>query len=138
MLKFYYCPNFCCDCGNKLSRKSWAYNLLPGKYYCAQCLNRLWKLILARVTVFVLLLLSCFLSGKLHFQPTSKYIQTKEIDQKRTEIPIDFNSASKQSIANISTKPCGAKTRKGGSCQRLVRGNNVCWQHRNKIKILTK
>lgn len=40
-----------------------------------------------------------------------------------------FGAPSKKPSNQTSSSKCGAPTKAGGSCQRLVKGGGKCWQH---------
>lgn len=41
-----------------------------------------------------------------------------------------FGSPKNTSNSKETSKKCGARTKDGGSCQRLVSGGGPCWQHK--------
>lgn len=41
-----------------------------------------------------------------------------------------FGAPKKNSNNKESSQICGARTKDGGSCQRLVKGGGYCWQHK--------
>lgn len=41
-----------------------------------------------------------------------------------------FGAPKSNSGSKESSKVCGARTKEGGSCQRVVKGGGYCWQHK--------
>jgi len=45
-------------------------------------------------------------------------------------LSVNSNSNTKQTTSSTSSSICGARTKKGGACQRRVVGGGYCYQHR--------
>jgi hypothetical protein len=139
MFIFFYKPNFCADCGEKLFDKNhfWTQKLLLKTYFCKNCFIRL-KLFLVKQFIIHLTLSAVLILS------TNTYINSLKrptANSKDSSLPTKLiNNTINSPIVN---KPntllkndevylCGARTLKGKKCQRRVKTLGHCWQHQTQ------
>jgi hypothetical protein len=146
----FYRPQFCCHCGEKISRAKWT--LLTSRRFCDFCeIEQKQHDLIPRVAMCIAILigaagLTAYLAGAA--QPISKQpsqavskppIPTNAVtlapkassSVPAAEIP-PANIKQRDLEKNSSTEPvyyCGALTKKGTSCTRRVKSKGHCWQH---------
>ena len=131
-----YKPNFCSDCGVKLSKDNWRWKqkFLPSCYFCINCARRLEPLIRKKyISLGLSFIFLAFLLKSYIFNTTVPTI----IEPKAIPAPIlstvnssiNINKPSKDEVV------CGAKTLKGKKCKRRVKAVGYCWQHKNLVKL---
>lgn len=136
MLINLYTPNFCSDCGVKLSLDNWNWKqkwLLKG-YFCKNCAKRLKSVTIKSYFLISLFLFLLVLPVKYYFfsQPTnlSTSLPTNLANKTlATPVAVDNSKAIIKATNNPVFQLCGAKTLAGKKCQRRVKIPGYCWQH---------
>jgi hypothetical protein len=160
-----YKPNFCAECGEKITRARWRF--WTSRSFCPNCEPRFRK---ARILVPLIAAALLFSTGlgagrMMRTQPPPLTVQrgelplvpaitTKPASEATKEADAEDNASSSSApkpepkygpdgTANERpTDPeeivsiCGARTQKGTPCQRRVRGTGRCWQHRGMPAIV--
>jgi hypothetical protein len=158
-----YKPNFCAECGEKITRTRWRF--YTSRSFCHACGGRFRKarLLLPLLTAIVLFFIGLAAGRATRQQPPPLTVQRGELpaapvltnaaksnDSTDDEAGTDSSSAPKPepkygpdgTSTERPTDPgeivsiCGARTQKGTPCQRRVRGTGRCWQHRGMPAIL--
>lgn len=135
MFNFFYKPNFCPDCGEKLFDKNyfWTQKLLLKTYLCKNCFIRLKTLLVKQIIIYLILSVSLILLTNAYINPTKKPITIS----KDTNLPTKLINSPIVNKPNILLKNdevylCGAKTLKGKKCKRKVKILGYCWQHQTQ------
>jgi len=159
-----YKPNFCAECGEKISRTRW--RMWTSRSFCQNCEGRFRKrrILVPLVTAAALLATGLLMGRATRPQPPPLTVQRGELPTVTPKPASDKPGADAETTANASsssnatgpepaygpdgtrterpTDPeetislCGARTQKGTPCQRRVRGTGRCWQHRGMPAIL--
>ena len=155
-----YQPNFCGECGERISRadrRPWA-----SRRFCTRCARRFRRgRVLKPLALACVLVAGGFLWGRagrpspptlagrsaLSLAPTTDAGGVRPRDGTLAEPGAGGARAGNAygpdgSGGERPTEPgevvsiCGARTKKGTPCQRRVRGEGRCWQHRGKSAML--
>jgi hypothetical protein len=159
-----YKPNFCADCGERITRARWHF--WTSRRFCAGCARRFRKgqillPLIAGATLFCLGL-AVGRSGRSTSPPliiergqlstlpaatTSTGGPSTEAGETGTDSqspprPEEPSYGPSGTATERPTDPqetvsiCGARTQKGTPCKRRVRGTGRCWQHRGMPAVL--
>lgn len=159
-----YRPNFCAECGEKISRTRW--RAWTSRSFCPNCEGRFRRrrILIPFVTAAALLSTGLLMGRATRSPPPPLTIQRGELPAV-TGTTGNYNSDrdtdASANTASTSNAPkpepgygpdgtpterptdpeeivslCGARTQKGTACQRRVRGTGRCWQHRGMPAIL--
>ena len=162
-----YKPNFCAECGEKITRTRW--RLWTSRRFCLNCQGRFSR---ARVLLPLIAAATLFSVGLVAGRatrpqppplivergelPTAPAItnSAKESDRAEAETGNDSSASSapkpeptygadgtateRPTDPNEVVSICGARTQKGTPCQRRVRGTGRCWQHRGMPAMLSQ
>lgn len=142
-----YKPNFCCECGEPLSRTR--VRLWTSRRFCRACAPRFRRSGLKRALLLAsLLFLPGLLLGRLLTPKPPPLLLERGAQPVSTPMPAPAQASAQPAYGpdgtagERPTEPeevvyiCGARTKKGTPCQRRVRGPGRCWQHRGKPAML--
>lgn len=158
-----YKPNFCADCGERITRARWHF--WTSRRFCAVCARRFRKgqillPLIAGATLFCLGLVTGRLGrnetppliierGQLSVLPaatTRTGGQSTEAGETGTDSQSPPRPEPSYGPSGTATERptdpqemvsiCGARTQKGTPCKRRVRGTGRCWQHRGSPAII--
>jgi hypothetical protein len=133
MRRFIYRGNFCTECGNPLAKPSGWWP----RVFCADCASQLrrsqrlpgkgWLWLFALFIAALFYTLNHSAAQPTPAPPLQQLVTTNEA-------PAAFSPP----IATPETAAvfCGARTRKGTPCRRLVKAGQRCAQHRGKPSLL--
>lgn len=128
---------FCSACGELLKAPRAGLALM--RAHCGRCAPRFRAWQFLRITNFVLLLVIAFGVGRYLTPQRPHYLIGTPIDPAPAEPDRDAGhatpTASQAATAAHSADTmarCGAPTRSGKPCRRMVRGGGYCYQHRDK------
>jgi len=144
-----HAANFCVECGEPLSRKSWRVRL--GARLCPPCSQRLGTLAVARpFVVIIIVAAAAFTIGK-HMQPSPPpLIIQRAANSPLSDAPVNLSvqTPKETRVANATSNPtsapadeavyiCGARTKKGTPCHRRVHAaGERCFQHKGLPSLL--
>ena len=124
MLSLFYRANFCAECGNEMTRHRWWQH----RWLCGECAARLgmWR----RTALFSLVaVLAAFCS-----------FRGKGGDSTVAPVVSAWDATAVHRPTVTIEKPlrvqCGARTRRGTPCRRLVAQGERCAQHRGSPSML--
>lgn len=140
-----YRPNFCVECGERMTRRGWRAWLNPR--FCGDCARRLGNTGWVRPTVaIVLVAASAFAAGRFLRPPAPSLIIQRAASSTLSDLPVSLTAAAhttprKEGMApaqNLNSprvdEPgyiCGARTKKGTPCHRRVHAaGERCFQHK--------
>lgn len=160
-----YKPNFCSECGEKITRTRW--RVWTSRSFCPNCERRYLKarILLPVIAAVALLSIGLALGRATRTQPPPLTVQRGEMSiaplvSSKTGSDVEEAAATDTSASSAGATPeptygpngtaterptdpeemvslCGARTQKGTPCQRRVRGTGRrCWQHRGMPAIL--
>jgi len=145
-----YRPNFCVECGERLTRRGW--RALIRSRFCSDCNHRLGGSVYAKMLVTVsLLVASAFAIGRYLRPQVPPLIIQRAANSPLSDSPPklkDLKSAggdtSKQSVESLNpivpddkAYICGARTKKGTPCHRRVHtAGERCFQHKGMPSLL--
>lgn len=159
-----YKPNFCAECGSKITRARWRF--WTSRRFCPDCEGHFRKAqILAPVIACATLISIGLAAGRAtRPAPPPLIVQRGELPpataittQMGSEAADVEGEAGASAAATPKPEPkygpdgtaterptdpsevvsiCGARTQKGTPCQRRVRGTGRCWQHRGMPAII--
>jgi hypothetical protein len=135
MRNLFYQGNFCAECGNPLEQRE---RRLP-RYFCDDCkahISRRGYLSPMSLLIGLMILFFTFKERE----------QTPRLEQSQMLNPapgVSAQDATARKILPLKNKTedrslCGARTKKGTSCRRLVRLGKRCAQHRGMQSLLDK
>ena len=129
----FYQGNFCSECGNRLTAR---FSLRP-RHFCDECATRLRQrnylsplailLLIGSVAVFAF-------SYKTVPPPTQPPYSNAPVSAEDTIV----NRSLKPVIVVESKVLCGARTRRGKPCRRLVNSGQRCAQHKGMPSMLAE
>jgi|SRR5215510_6164070 len=133
MRNIFYQANFCAECGNPLDPRE---RRLP-RYFCDDCaarINRRGYLSPLSLLIALVIIFLTFREGA----PSAR------LDQSQMFIPpaaVSAHDATAGKLLQLKSKTedrsvCGARTKKGTPCRRLVRTGQRCSQHRGMQSLL--
>ena len=161
-----YKPNFCAECGEKITRTRW--RLWTSRSFCPDCEGSLRskRFLLPLLMTVALFFIGLAAGRATRQQPPPLVVQRGELPAapavasgKKGSDDDAENDAGTDASTSSAPKPepkygpngtanerptdpeevvsiCGARTQKGTPCQRRVRGTGRCWQHRGMPAIL--
>lgn len=118
MRRLFYQGNFCAHCGNELDARSW----WRPRYLCADCEKHLRRFRLAAPLLLTIAILLASMSLR-KFYPPSPPPPVSALDATAKQTP-QYKIETEERVF------CGALTKKGTPCRRLVRPGERCAQHR--------
>ncbi len=129
-------PNFCVECGERLTSRSWRARL--GSRFCDACATRL-RSVPRSLVVIALIAFSAFSLGRwLRPAPPPLLIQ-RLATSPLSDLPVAPNAPpagdNKETATHIPVDEvvylCGARTQKGTPCRRRVHSaGERCYQHK--------
>ena len=139
-----YRPNFCVECGERLTRRGW--RALIRSRFCPDCNHRLGGSVYAKMLVTVsLLVTSAFAMGRYLRQQAPPLIIQRPANSPLSDSPLDLKDSkraggdpTKQRVESLNPIVaddkgyiCGARTKKGTPCHRRVHAaGERCFQHK--------
>jgi hypothetical protein len=139
-----YRPNFCVECGERLTRPGW--RALIRSRFCPDCNHRLGASVYAKTLVTVsLLVTSAFAMGRYLRPQAPPLIIQRAANSPLSDSPLSLKDAkraggdtTKQSVESLNpivadgkAYICGARTKKGTPCHRRVHAaGERCFQHK--------
>ena len=138
-----YRPNFCAECGERLTRKGW--RALLRARFCGDCVRRLgrngWVKAIATISIVAV---SAFAVGRYLRPQAPPLLIQRAANSPLSDMPVNLNDSAR---AANSIKPnagalnslaaddnayiCGARTKKGTPCHRRVHAaGERCFQHK--------
>jgi len=143
----HYRPNFCAECGEKITRLRW--RLWTSRRFCDACVPRFRKEHWLSPLILISTLLGLgFITGRtLKPEPAPLIIQrgvpavpsATKADRSSSAGGADTTSATgvtQPSMGEEQVYMCGARTKKGTPCSRRVHGLVRCWQHKGMSAML--
>ncbi|MEW6730392.1 MAG: hypothetical protein AB1489_03535 [Acidobacteriota bacterium] len=129
MINWYYQPNFCCDCGERIDLvRSWR-RIFSASIFCQSCAKRLINYRRGRLLFPILLCCTSYLLGGVNWQQSKR----ESLPPAETAVERRLVTATGNNLPlNADNLICGAPTRSGKKCQRHVKVAGYCWQHRRK------
>jgi hypothetical protein len=136
MRQIFYQANFCAECGNALPARGTRWRWGP-RYFCAVCTEQQrqrspfyrWLLPLAAI----LATLGWAFGRSENTPPTPQPVPAvTALNATAQPLPLTAPSATPE-LANTF---CGARTRRGTACRRLVQAGQRCAQHRGQASLL--
>jgi hypothetical protein len=143
-----YRANFCVECGDRLTLKSWRAFL--GRRLCDHCAERFGSFAAGRpFIVIVLIALAAFAFGRYLRPAPPPLIIQRAANSPLSDAAVEFAAANPAS-RNNSADPkatasqaddevyiCGARTKKGTPCRRRVHAaGERCFQHKGMPAML--
>ena len=147
-----YRPNFCAECGERLTRKGW--RSLIRAPFCGDCSRRLggsgWVKPIASISIVAV---SAFAVGRYLRPQAPPLLIQRAANSPLSDMPVNLNDAARAANHRNSIKPnagalnslpaddnayiCGARTKKGTPCHRRVHAaGERCFQHKGMPAIL--
>jgi len=135
MGNLFYQANFCAECGNPLVPRE---HRLP-RYFCDDCGARIrrrgYLTPLSLVAALVILIFTYW-----EREPAARLEQSQLFNPPAV---VSAQDATARKIFPLKSKTedrslCGARTKKGTPCRRLVRSGQRCAQHRGMESLLDK
>jgi len=152
-----YRPNFCAECGERLTRRDWRARIqFWAKAWCDDCARRLGQYGFAGVArstaIISIIAISAFAFGRCLRPAPPPLIISRAANSPLSDLPVNFNDAARstnrkqgesrsQDVAGVDREDaayiCGARTRKGTPCRRRVHAaGDRCFQHKGMPAIL--
>ena len=147
-----YRPNFCAECGERLTRTGW--RALLRARFCGDCVRRLgrngWVKPIASISIVAV---SAFAVGRYLRPQAPPLLIQRAANSPLSDMPVNLNDYARTSNRRDSTRPnaetlnplpadanayiCGARTKKGTPCHRRVHAaGERCFQHKGMPAIL--
>lgn len=140
-----YRPNFCGECGERMTSRGWRAWLSPR--FCVDCARRLGRIGWVKPTVVIALVaVTAFAAGRFLRSPSPSLIVQRAANSPLSDLPVSLtdaahtttrkeNTATTQNLNGSSVDEpgyiCGARTKKGTPCHRRVHiPGERCFQHR--------
>ncbi len=148
-----YLPNFCVECGERLTRRGWRA-LLMSTRFCGVCNRRLGTIGRAKgLAIISIVVVSAFAMGRYLRPPAPPLVIQRAANSPLSDLPLNLNESTRPATRRDSTKPnaellnplpaddhayiCGARTKKGTPCHRRVHAaGERCFQHKGMPAIL--
>ena len=145
-----YHPNFCVECGERLTRRGW--RALLRARLCSDCDRRLARSVYAKtITIVAIIAAAAFAMGRYLRPPAPPLIIQRAANSPLSDLALNPNDSTR--LAGDSTKRnveasnpiapddkafiCGARTKKGTPCHRRVHAaGERCFQHKGMPAIL--
>jgi hypothetical protein len=157
-----YRPNFCAECGERLSRRDWrawakaCIGAWTGASWCDECARRLGQYGFARfarrIAIISTIAISAFALGRYLRPAPPPLIISRAANSPLSDLPVDFdeptsatnrkeNDSTGRDVAGVDREDkayiCGARTKKGTPCRRHVHvAGERCFQHKGMPAIL--
>ena len=147
-----YRPNFCAECGERLTRKGW--RALIRARFCRDCVRRLggsgWVKAIATISIVAV---SAFAVGRYLRPQAPPLLIQRAANSPLSDMPVNLNDSARAANHPNSIKPnagalnslpadgnayiCGARTKKGTPCHRRVHAaGERCFQHKGMPAML--
>ncbi len=147
-----YRPNFCAECGERLTRKGW--RALIRARFCGDCVRRLgrngWVKAIATISIVAV---SAFAVGRYLRPQAPPLLIQRAANSPLSDMPVNLKDAARAANHRDSIKPnagalnslpaddnayiCGARTKKGTPCHRRVHAaGERCFQHKGMPAML--
>ncbi|HMJ24560.1 MAG TPA: hypothetical protein VK475_01975 [Pyrinomonadaceae bacterium] len=140
-----YRPNFCVECGERMTRQGWRAWL--NSPFCVDCGRRLGKMGWVKpIVVIALVAVSAFAAGRFFRPPNPPLIVQRAANSPLSDLPVSLTDGSRTTgpKETTATNPnvdvskvdepgyiCGARTKKGTPCHRRVHvAGERCFQHK--------
>ncbi len=141
-----YRPNFCAECGERLTRRGW--RALINARFCGDCGRRLGRSGYAKpVAIISIVAASAFAVGRYLRPPPPPLLIQRAANSPLSDLPVNLNDSARaanrrnstnQSAEALNQLPaddkvyiCGARTKKGTPCHRRVHvAGERCFQHK--------
>jgi hypothetical protein len=140
-----YRPNFCVECGERMTRRGWRAWLNPR--FCVDCVRRLGRIGWVKPTVVIALVaVTAFAAGRFLRPPAPPLIVQRAANSPLSDLPLSLTDGSLRTGPKETTgsnpnadaskvdEPgyiCGARTKKGTPCHRRVHApGERCFQHK--------
>jgi len=147
-----YRPNFCAECGERLTRRGW--RALINARFCRDCGRRLGGSGYAKPLAMIsIVAVSAFAVGRYLRPPPPPLLIQRAANSPLADMPVNLNDSARtanrrnstnQSAETLNQLPvddkayiCGARTKKGTPCRRRVRvAGERCFQHKGMPSLL--
>ena len=143
-----YRPNFCAECGEKITRLRW--RPWTSRRFCDACVPRFRKDHAVSLLISIITLLGLgFITGRalkpepapLIIQRGAPAVSSASTGGDRSAGAAGTDSTNGPGVAQPSLVEeqvyiCGARTKKGTPCSRRVHGLVRCWQHKGMPAML--
>lgn len=132
-----YILNFCSKCGESTEKGLKLFDPFFKSFLCSNCYKEVKKIAKLRFSaifgVVILFFGLGFLYGKRYYHNNKPlaYVQTTDNINNSPKVYVQKTIQKRSSF-------CGALTKSGKACKRLVSGGGFCWQHRGKISVNEK
>jgi hypothetical protein len=140
-----YRPNFCVECGERMTRRGWRARLNPR--FCSDCARRLGNTGWVRPTVVIVLVAaSAFAVGRFLRPAAPPLLVQRVANSPLSDLPANLTAAAHTTLRKEGAAPaqnlngptvaepgyiCGARTKKGTPCHRRVHvAGERCFQHK--------
>ena len=134
-------PNFCANCGARLSRKGWRGWLTGAR--CDDCASRLGRSVTKPVVIVGIIAVAAFAFGR-YLRPAPPPLTIhRAANSPLSDLPVNLdaqtngitrNANTNNTQASLTDDPvyiCGARTKKGTPCRRRVHtAGERCYQHK--------
>jgi len=141
-----YRPNFCAECGERLTRRGW--RALIRAPFCGDCSRRLggsgWVKPIATISIVAV---SAFAVGRYLRPQFPPLLIQRAANSPLSDMPVNLNDSARAANHRDSIRPnagdlnpqptddnayiCGARTKKGTPCHRRVHAaGERCFQHK--------
>ena len=147
-----YRPNFCAECGERLTRRGW--RALIRARFCGDCVRRLgrngWVKAIATISIVAV---SAFAVGRYLRPQAPPLLIQRAANSPLSDMPVNLNDSARAANHRDSIRPnagdlnpqtaddqayiCGARTKKGTPCHRRVHAaGERCFQHKGMPAML--
>ena len=137
-----YRPNFCAECGERLTRRGW--RALISARFCGDCGRRLGRSGYAKlVAIISIVAISAFAVGRYLRPPPPPLLIQRATNSPLSDLNDSARTANRRNSTNQSAENlnqlsaddkayiCGARTKKGTPCHRRVHAaGERCFQHK--------
>jgi hypothetical protein len=139
-----YRPNFCVECGERMTRRGWRAWLTSR--FCVDCARRLGRMGWVKPTVAIALVaVTAFAAGRFLRPPAPPLIVQRAANSPLSDLPVSLTDAARTTTRKENTTTpnlngsvvdepgyiCGARTKKGTPCHRRVHvPGERCFQHK--------
>lgn len=135
----FYQANFCAECGNAMKPR---FSLGP-RYFCKECLSQIGRRNHFKSIAWLLLCATLAVFGLNRALPPGPNGQSPNIRSNPDASTSAVSALDTVTKRNSELKPeavervmCGARTKKGTPCRRLVPPGQRCAQHRGMASLL--
>ena len=145
-------PNFCAECGERLTRKGW--RALIRARFCRDCVRRLGRSGLVKpIAIVSIVAVSAFAVGRYLRPPAPPLLIQRAANSPLSDMPVKPKDSARVANQGDSTRRnaetlnpppaddqayiCGARTKKGTPCHRRVHAaGERCFQHKGMPAML--